>query len=106
FETLRERRSGAVLVVGSPVSYRERDRIAQLALRYRLPAVGGTSAAEAGNLIGFGFSLNDAFRRAAEYVDNILRGANPADLPIDQPSTFELVVNMKTANALGVKIPQ
>jgi putative tryptophan/tyrosine transport system substrate-binding protein len=106
FAALRERQVGAVLIVGSPVSYRERERIARLAVQYHIPAAGGTSSAEAGALMGFGFDLNDVFRRAAGYVDKILRGAKPADLPVDQPDKFELVINLKTAKAIGVAIPR
>ena len=106
FSRLRDRRVSAVLVVGSPVSYRERERIAQLAINHGLPMVGGPSGAEGGNLISFGFNLNELFRRAAAYVDKILKGAKPADLPVEQPTKFELVINLKTARALGLTIPK
>jgi putative ABC transport system substrate-binding protein len=106
FSRLRDRQVSAILVVGSPVSYRERERIAQLAIRERLPVVGGPSGAQAGNLISFGFDLNEVFRRAADYVDRILKGASPADLPVEQPTRFELIINLKTAKALGLTIPQ
>jgi putative ABC transport system substrate-binding protein len=106
FKTLRERRADAVLVVGSPIMYRERARIAQLDLRYHVPLVNGKAGCFAGDLIGFGFDLDELFRQTAEYVDKILRGARPADLPVAQPTKFELVINLKTANALGLTIPQ
>jgi len=106
FIKLRERKVSAVVVVGGPVTYRERERIGKLALQQHLPAVGGTSGAEAGNLMGFGFDLNDMFRRAAEYVDKILKGANPANMPVEQPTKFELIINLKTAKELGLTIPQ
>jgi|SRR6516162_6020923 putative ABC transport system substrate-binding protein len=106
FTRLRERRVSALLVVGSPIVYREREPIAQLALRYGLPSGGSIAGSEVGNLIGFGFDLNKMFRRAAEYVDKILKGAKPSDLPVEQPTEFKLVVNLKTAKELGVTVPQ
>jgi putative ABC transport system substrate-binding protein len=87
--------------------YRERGLIGQLALRYRLPSSGSAAIArDGGLLLGFGPDLDALFRRVAEYVDKILRGAKPADLPVEQPTKFELVINMKTAKALGLTIPQ
>jgi putative ABC transport system substrate-binding protein len=106
FATLKARRVEAVLALGDPVVYRERARIAETALQVKLPIVGGLSYAEVGTLIGFGPDLNAALRSGAEYVDKILRGAKPADLPIDQPTKFSLIVNVKTARALGMTIPQ
>lgn len=75
-------------------------------MRQRLPTIGGLWLVEVGGLLGFGPDLNAALRRGAEYVDRILRGAAPAELPIDQPTKFALVINLKTAKALGVPIPQ
>jgi len=106
FSRLRDRRVSAVLAVGSPVSYRDRVRIAQLAINHGLPMVGGPSGAEGGNLISFGFDLNELYRSAADYVDRILKGAKPADLAVEQPTKFQLIINLKTAKALGVTIPQ
>jgi len=106
FEMLRERRAECVLVVGSPINYRERARIAQLALQHQMPSIDGKAGAVAGDFIGFGFDLDELFRQTAEYVDKILRGAKPADLPVAQPTKFELVINLKTAKSLGVTIPQ
>jgi putative tryptophan/tyrosine transport system substrate-binding protein len=98
--------AGAVLVVGDPVFLDHRARIADHAVRRRLPTVFATSEfAEAGGLLAYGPSLADGFRRAATYVDKILKGAKASDLPIEQPSTFELVINLKTAKALGLTIP-
>jgi putative ABC transport system substrate-binding protein len=83
-----------------------RARIAELAARYRLPAVGGLRPyTEAGGLLSYGQIYSDNFERAAVLVDKILRGAKPADLPVEQPTRFELVVNLKTAKALGLTVP-
>src|SRR5262245_24409719 len=84
----------------------QRSRIANLATRYRLPTVAWpVDHAEAGALMAYGPNVPDMFRRAATYVDKILKGAKAADLPIEQPTKFELVVNLKTAQALGLTIP-
>jgi putative ABC transport system substrate-binding protein len=103
---LKRRRVGALLVVGSPVFFRERTRIAALALERRIPTGGFLSGAEAGFLIGFGVHPSDPYRRAADFVDKILRGARPGDLPVEQVTKFALAVNLKTAKTLGVTIPQ
>ena len=79
---------------------------AGFALRHRLPSSGILNFADAGGLLGYGVNFLDMFRRAAVLVDKIFKGARPGDIPIEQASRFELVVNMKTAQALGVKIPQ
>lgn len=100
------RGAGAMLVVGSPVLFARRTRIAELALLHKLPTGGGSSLAEAGGLLGYGDRLETLFRRAAEYVDRILKGTKPQDLPVEQPTTFELLVNLKTARALGLVLPQ
>ena len=93
-------------MVGSPALFTERKRIADLALKHRLPTVvGGREYAEAGGLISYAVRYPDLFRRAASYVDKILKGAKPADLPVEQPTKFELVINLKTAKALGLTIP-
>ncbi len=85
----------------------ERRRLAELALKYRLPTVHGQREyVDAGGLIAYGADLAELFRRAAVYVDKILKGARPGDLPIEQPTKFELVMNLKTAKALGFTIPQ
>jgi putative ABC transport system substrate-binding protein len=82
-------------------------RIAELAMKNRLPALYPFSYyPEAGGLMSYGPSAKDAARRAAGYVDKILKGAKPADLPVEQPTAFELVLNLKTAKALKLKIPQ
>jgi putative ABC transport system substrate-binding protein len=107
FKTAAGERAGAVLVLGSPACFPERTRLADLALRHRLPTSFQRSAyAEAGGLVSYGPDIDDVMRHAAEYVDKILKGAKPAELPVEQASKFELVINMKTAKALGLTIPQ
>jgi putative ABC transport system substrate-binding protein len=95
--------SAGILIVGSPIFFREQARIAALALKYGLPSMGTINYS--GLTIAYGSSLSDTFRRAAEYVDKILKGAKPGDLPVEQPTKFELVVNLKVAKALGLTIP-
>jgi putative ABC transport system substrate-binding protein len=97
----------ALFVVTTAVLFRERAQIAQLAVNNRLPAMFALREfAEAGGLMSYGTNLPEMFRRAAIYVDKILKGAKPGDLPIEQPTKFELVINLKTAKALGLTIPQ
>jgi putative ABC transport system substrate-binding protein len=101
-------RSGvdALMVLGDPVIYVNRARIAELAAKQRLPALYFFSEnVEAGGLMSYGTSLHDLGRRGATYVDRILKGARPADLPVEQPIKFDLVINLKTAGALGLVIP-
>jgi putative ABC transport system substrate-binding protein len=106
FRRIIRERADAVLVVGGTMLYVNRVTLAQHALKARLPLVCDVRAdVEAGCLMSYGASLEDLFRRAAEYVDKILRGAKPADLPVEQPTKFELAINMKTAKALGLTIP-
>jgi putative tryptophan/tyrosine transport system substrate-binding protein len=101
----RERVSG-LFVLGDPVLFGLRGEIADLALKQRLPSVSPyRDGADAGGLIGYGVSLSGSFRQAAQYVDKILKGAKPGELPVEQPNTFELVINLKTAKALGLRIP-
>jgi putative ABC transport system substrate-binding protein len=99
--------NGALVVLPSPLTTTHRERIIALAARHRLPAVYPYSYFTAsGGLMSYGVHLPDLYRRAASYVDRILNGAKPADLPVQQPTKFELVINVKTAKALGLKIPQ
>ena len=99
--------AGALLVLGSPPLYPLSPSLAELTARHRLPAVSAWRAfAEAGGLASYGTSLREMSQRAASLVDRILRGAKPVELPVEQPTKFELVVNLKTAKALGITIPQ
>ena len=98
---------GAVAIMPHPLFAGSLKRIADLAIKHRLPAVFNLREfADAGGLLAYGPNRSDEFRRAAAYVDKILKGAKPADLPVEQPSKFELVINLRTAKALGVRIPQ
>ena len=106
FATMARERASALIVGGAPRLSGRGKQIAALALKHRLPAMVCKSAEfEAGGMMGYG-SATGNFARSASYVDKILRGANPGDLPVEQPARLELVVNLKTAKALGVKIPQ
>jgi putative ABC transport system substrate-binding protein len=97
----------ALVVVIQPFTYQHRQRIAVLAAKHRLPAIyAGRAFVEAGGLMCYGVSEAGVFRRAAYYVDRILKGTRPADLPVEQPATFELVVNLKTAKELGLTLPR
>jgi len=106
FAEFRRGTNGLVLDRATPLQLRE-DQICKLALQRRLPtAVFGRSFVNAGCLIYYGENTGDMFRRAAVFVDKILKGAKPADLPVEQPTKFDLVINLKTAKALGLTIPQ
>jgi putative ABC transport system substrate-binding protein len=97
---------GGLLVLGDPLTYSLRREIADLSAKGRLPAVYPSREwAEAGGLLSYGADRRQLYRRAAEYVDKILKGAKPGDLPIEQPTKFELIINLKTAKALGLTIP-
>jgi len=107
FLAIKRARADAVLLGENTAFIAERRRIADLALMHRLPMmVPAKEYAEAGALLSYGTDYSDLFRRAATYVDKILKGAKPGDLPIEQPTKFELVVNLKTAKALGLTIPR
>ena len=98
-------RTGGVHVLATPLFESQRRRLVDLAAKHRLPAVYTFSASvEDGGLMSYGPHLPDLFRRAAIYVDRILKGAKPADLPVEQPTKFELVINLRTAKALGLTI--
>jgi putative ABC transport system substrate-binding protein len=107
FSDMTRARAGALAVLPSSMLFNERRRLVDLAAKNRLPAVFPyREAVDAGGLIAYGANFTDLYRRAAIYVDKILKGAKPADLPIEQPTKFELVINVKTAKALGLTIPQ
>ncbi len=101
------RRAEALVVVQSTIFNTPPYRIAQLAARHRLPAVYGSRVtADDGGLMSYGPNNRESYRYAAVFVDKILKGAKPGDLPVEQPTKFELVINLKTAKALGLTIPQ
>jgi putative ABC transport system substrate-binding protein len=106
FEAMAKEHASALLVVADTIYINNRKRLVDLAATSRLPvAYGYKEHVEAGGLISYGPSLSDLWRRAAIFVDKILRGAKPADLPVEQPTKFELVINLKSAKALGLTIP-
>lgn len=106
FATMANAGARALIVVASPIFHESRKEITALAAKYQLPAIYGLREfVEAGGLMFYGASLPETYRHAAIYVDKILKGEKPADLPIEQPTKFELVVNLKTAKTLGIKIP-
>jgi putative ABC transport system substrate-binding protein len=107
FSDMTRARAGALTVRPAPMFISERRRLVDLAAKNRLPAVyAWREFVDAGGLMAYGPNLADLYRRAATYVDKILKGAKPADLPVEQPTKFELVINVKTAKALGLKVPQ
>jgi putative ABC transport system substrate-binding protein len=106
FSAMTKERAGGVMIFSSSMFFAERTRIAELAARSRLPAIYSLKDyAEAGGLMAYGVNLGESFRRAATYVDKILKGAKPADLPVEQPTKFDFFINLKTAKALGLTIP-
>jgi putative ABC transport system substrate-binding protein len=106
FSDMTRARAGALTVLTGIMFLNERRRLVDLTAKNRLPAVyGGRDFVDAGGLLSYGPNLGDLYRRAATYVDNILKGAKPGDLPVEQPTKFELVINLKTAKALGLMIP-
>ena len=106
FNAANKARAGAILVLGGPVTTAQRGSITELAAKNRIPAIYPQSDyMDVGGLVFYGVSVNDLFRRAAIYVDKILKGAKPADLPVERPAKFELVINLNTAKQLGLVIP-
>jgi putative ABC transport system substrate-binding protein len=107
FRAATKERAQALVALRNPAIFNERKRIAELAIKNRLPAIyDDREFVEAGGLMSYGTNQADLYRRAATYVDRILRGAKPADLPVEQPTKFELIVNLKTAKQIGLTIPQ
>ena len=106
FREATRARADAILVLTGPLPYSQRAQVADLAVKSRLPVIyPRTEFVEAGGLMTYGASVTDLFRRAAVYVDKILKGTKPADLPVEQPTKFELVINLKTAKQIGLTIP-
>ena len=106
FAALSKERPDGLYNTGSPLMGANRKRIADFAIKSRLPSVSSRAyEVDAGGLMSYGADLADSYRRVAYYVDKILKGAKPADLPVEQPTKFELVINLKTAKQIGVTIP-
>jgi putative ABC transport system substrate-binding protein len=106
FSDMTRARAGALAVLGSAIFNSERRRLVDLAAKHRLPTVyTARDFVDAGGLMTYGPNLADLFRRAAVYVDKILKGAKPSELPVEQPTKFEMVINLKAAKALGLTIP-
>jgi putative ABC transport system substrate-binding protein len=103
---MQQRGADAFLVMHQPFTFEHRERMVNLVARFRLPAMyGSREAVEVGGLLSYAVSVPDTFRRAAFLVDKVLHGAKPADLPVEQPTTFELAINLNTANSLGLTMP-
>jgi putative tryptophan/tyrosine transport system substrate-binding protein len=106
FEASRKQRPAAMITVEDPLTFSYRKRIVDFATEQQLPSLHGVREfVEVGGLISYGTNLDDLYRRAAGYVDKILKGAKPADLPVEQPTKFDLVINLTTAKALGLTVP-
>jgi putative tryptophan/tyrosine transport system substrate-binding protein len=107
FARLAGQSVAGALVIGSAYTFVHRERLAKLAADHRMPAIyANRHSVDAGGLMSYGPILGEQFRRAAIYIDKILKGAKPGDLPVEQPARFELVVNLKAAKALGITIPK
>jgi putative ABC transport system substrate-binding protein len=107
FAAIRKEHAAGVVIFGDPLFVQQRSRIAELAKQARLPSTTiFRQYPEAGGLMSYGLNTTDMFRRAASFVDKILKGAKPADLPVEQSTTFEMVINIKTAKAIGLQIPE
>ena len=106
FSTMSQAGVAGILVIASPLSAIQRVPLAELALKHRLPEMVGTrEEVEAGGFMSYGADIDDLYRRAALYIDKIFKGAKPADLPVEQASKYQLVINLKTAKALGIELP-
>jgi putative ABC transport system substrate-binding protein len=106
FDVARVERADGIYVLGDVLTFIQRARIAELAAKHRLPAMyTNRSAVEAGGLMSYGPGLRDLFRRAATYVDTILKGAKPGEIPVEQSTKYELAINLKTAKGLGLSVP-
>jgi putative tryptophan/tyrosine transport system substrate-binding protein len=106
FRAASKARANGILVLSSPILFAQRTDVIELAAKNRFPAIYfSLEFAEDGGLMSYGPSITDLFRRAATYVDKILKGAKPAGLPVEQPMKFELIINLKAAKQIGLKIP-
>ena len=106
FAVMRNERPGALIVLGDLMFGTHQRRIAELAVKSRLPAIWAVREnVNAGGLMSYGTNFDALYRRAATYVDRILKGTKPSDLPVEQPTKFEFVINLRTARALGLTIP-
>ena len=105
FEAITKSRANAVAVTEDGEFGASFKTIAALAIRHKLPSIGAKEYAEAGGLIGYGANILNLYRRAAYFIDKILKGSKPADLPIEQPTRFDFVINLKTAKTLGLTVP-
>jgi len=106
FTAMKKERTGALIVLGDPLLETHRTRIAELAVKSQLPAIYSLAPyVEAGGLMSYWTNFDDLYRRAATYVDKILKGSKPADLPVEQPTKFEFVINLKAAKQIGLTIP-
>jgi len=106
FATMGKEVAGGLIVLGDPLTGNHRRQIVDLAVKSRLPTIfTGGSAVRLGGLMSYGANISELWRRAAVYVAKILKGAKPADLPVEQPKKFEMVINLKAAKQLGITIP-
>ena len=106
FRAATKEQANALIVLADALFFAQRGRLGNLGIKHRLPAMfDDAQSVDAGGLVSYGASLTDLFRRAAGYVDKILKGARPADIPVEQPMKFELIVNLKTAKQIGLTIP-
>jgi putative tryptophan/tyrosine transport system substrate-binding protein len=106
FQAASKEHANAVLLLGNPIATSHRRQITELAVKNRLPAIyDRPEFVEDGGLMTYAVSQNDLYRRAATYVDKILKGAKPADLPVEQPTKFEFIINLKAAKQIGLTIP-
>jgi putative ABC transport system substrate-binding protein len=106
FQTAKQKHLDAIMMQSTRAHFAARKRIVELAMKYRLPAIYPQKAyVEAGGLMSYGGDFDDLYRRAAVYVDKILKGAKSADLPVEQPTKFEFLINLKTAKQIGLTIP-
>jgi putative ABC transport system substrate-binding protein len=106
FQTAKQKQVGAIMATSSRPFFAERKRIVELTGKYRLPAIYSQKEfVDEGGLMSYGVDFNDLYRRAAVYVDKILKGAKPADLPVQQPTKFEFIINLKAAKQIDLTIP-